>query len=372
MKMKTLTACMLAGAMSAAMIPVIAAQAADKPAAKAPTKSAPFKSPKNIFGQPDLEGTWTNATLTPLERDTKFGAELVMNAKELAAAEGARQDSIAEGNQPTDPKLKVTDLPVDCGGGFRGTNCGYNRGWTDPGDNVMRVHGEPRTSFITSTPNGRIPPLKTGGAAPGRGPAPAPAAGGRPGGARPNPLDNPETRFLAERCLASFGNSAGPVMLPLLYNNNYQINQNKDEVVIDVEMVHDVRHIRLNSTHRTDGVRPWWGDSIGHYDGDTLVVETTNYPRQNAFRGSWENLKVIEKFTRVAKDRVLYQFTVEDPTMWATAWGGEYEFGSSKGQVYEYACHEGNYALEGILAGARAEEADAAKKTASAAPAARP
>jgi hypothetical protein len=315
-----------------------------------------YKVPHNVFGQPDLEGVWTNATVTPLERDNaKFGDRLVMTPQELAARENEEKAYIAEGDKPTDPNLKVTDLPVNCGRGFSGTNCGYNRGWTDPGETVMRVKGEPRTSFITSTPNGRMPAVKAGVRPPQRG----------GGGAGFNVNDNPETKTLAERCLTSFGNSAGPVMLPLLYNNNYQIAQNRDTVAIWVEMVHDVRQIDLRRTaHLPSNIRPWFGDSIGHYEGDTLVVETTNYPRQNAFRGAWEDLKVTERFTRVAKDRVLYQFKVEAPSVWDTAWGGEYEFGTSKGLVYEYACAEGNYALEDMLAGARAEDA-VAQKTAS-------
>jgi hypothetical protein len=121
-------------------------------------------------------------------------------------------------------------------------------------------------------------------------------------------------------------------------------------------MVHDVRIIRLNSKHRTDGVRPWFGDSIGWYEGDTLVVETTNFPRSQGFQGSWENLKVTERFKRVAEDRVLYQFSVEDPATWDKPWGGEYEFGALGGSVYEYACHEGNYAMWNILAGSRQAE----------------
>jgi hypothetical protein len=339
----------------------LAQQALVRPGAgAAPTAEAQknFKPAKNVFGQPDLEGVWTNATVTPLERDVKFGSRLIMTPQELAAREKEEADYIAEGDKPTDPNLKVTDLPVNCGRGFSGTNCGYNRGWTDPGETVMRVRGEPRTSFITSTPNGRIPAPKAGARPAGRGGA---AAGGRP----INVNDNPETKSAAERCLTSFGNSAGPVMLPLLYNNNYQIAQSRDAVAIWVEMVHDVRTIDLRrKEHLPSNIRPWYGDSIGRYEGDTLVVETTNYPRANAFRGAWEDLKVTEKFTRVAKDRILYQFTVEAPSMWDTAWGGEYEFGSAKGLVYEYACHEGNYALEGMLAGARAEEAAAAGKSA--------
>jgi hypothetical protein len=136
-------------------------------------------------------------------------------------------------------------------------------------------------------------------------------------------------------------------------------------------MVHDVRVIRLGGTHLPASMRPWYGDSIGHFEGDTLVVETTNFPAAMNFHGSAENLKVIERFTRVAPGRLLYQFTVVDPTVWDQPWAGEYEFAATKGPVYEYACHEGNYALMDILAGARAEEQDkAAKAAAASAPAA--
>ncbi len=151
-------------------------------------------------------------------------------------------------------------------------------------------------------------------------------------------------------------------MLPLLYNNTYKIVQGKDTVAIEVEMVHDVRIIRLNAVHRSDGLRPWFGDSIGHYEGGTLVVETTNFPPSQPFLGSWKNLKVTERFSRAGADRVLYQFKVEDPSVWTEVWGGEYEFSKAAGMLYEYACHEGNYGLPDILAGARAEEAAAAEK----------
>ena len=146
-------------------------------------------------------------------------------------------------------------------------------------------------------------------------------------------------------------------MLPGLYNNTYQFVQTKDEVAIDVEMVHDVRIVRLNATgHLPASVRPWMGDSIGHWEGDTLVVETTNFHPEQVFRGASEHLKVTERFTRVGKDRLHYAFWVEDPTVFAQPWGGEYEFSRITGQVYEYACHEGNYGLVGILQGARDEE----------------
>jgi hypothetical protein len=320
-------------------------------------------SPKNEYGQPDLQGLWTNATLTPFERPATYGDRLVMTPDEVAKAEGDNAKTTAANNAPTDPKLKVTDLPYDCGGGFKGVDCGYNASWVDPGSTVMRVHGEPRTSLITDPANGRAPP-----------PLPAARAAlmARFAGLRASfgRADNPETRSLGEQCLLSFGNSAGPVMLPLLYNNNYQIVQTKTEVAILVEMVHDVRIVRLGGTHLPSNLRPWLGDSIGHYEGATLVVETTNFPEAQNFRGSSANLKVTERFTRVGPNRILYQFRVEDPTVWAAPWGGEYEFAATKGPIYEYACHEGNYALADILSGARAQDQAAAQGGASAAPAA--
>jgi hypothetical protein len=309
-------------------------------------------APRTTDGRPDLEGTWTNASLTRLERPSEYGNRTVLTPREVSALEKKNQELVALGNKPTDPKATVKDLPADCSGG-RGNNCNYNAAWTDPGTAVMRVHGEPRSSFITFPVNGRIPgytpeAVANGSAARRYGP-PLPAG--------LNQNDNPETRALGERCLTSFGYSAGPVMLPLLYNNTYQIVQSRDAVAIVVEMVHDVRIIRLNAPHRADGLRPWFGDSIGHYEGDTLIVETTNFPQAQQFMGSWENLKVTERFTRTNGDRVLYQFKVEDPSVWLQPWGGEYEFSKAGGMLYEYACHEGNYALADILAGARAEEA---------------
>jgi hypothetical protein len=319
--------------------------------------SGAYKAPVNAYGQPDLEGTWTNATLTVLERPKEYGSRLSMTAEEVAKIEGSSAQLIAADNAPRDPKVKTTDLPHECGLGFSGAGCGYNAAWIDPGTTVMRVNGEPRSSFITDPANGRLPPYKSGVTAPGmeqyahRG-------------------ENPENMALSERCLTSFGYSAGPVMLPLLYNNNYEIAQTKDTVAIVVEMVHDVRMIQIGGKHRTDGLRPWMGDSIGWYEGPTLVVETTNFPRATALYGAWKELKVTERFTRVGPHRILYQFKVQDPTVWDTSWGGEYEFSASKGRVFEYACHEGNYALGDMLAGARADDAAAAaKKTAAAAPA---
>jgi hypothetical protein len=309
-----------------------------------------YKPPLNNYGQPDLEGTWTNATLTVLERPKEYGARLIMTPEEVQKVEGDDAKMYAADAAPRDPKFKTTDLPHECGKGFSGAGCGYNFAWIDPGNNVMRVDGKPRTSFITDPADGRLPPTK-------------------PGVVVENPYlhygENPENQTLAERCLSSFGNSAGPVMLPLLYNNNYEIAQSKDTVAIVVEMVHDVRIIRIGGKHRTDGGRPWMGDSIGWYEGATLVVETTNFPEATALHGAWKELKVTERFTRVAPHRILYKFKVEDATVWDRPWSGEYEFSPSKGRIFEYACHEGNYALAGILAGIRADEsaAERAKAT---------
>ena len=344
---------MMTGKLSAFVVAGVLA-AALTPAATFAASAPAFKVATNAWGQPDIDGTWTNATLTTLARPAAYGNRQVMTPDEVAKVEGEDAAAVKAGNAPTDPKVKTTDLPYACGRGFTGAGCGYNSAWIDPGSTVMRVNGQPVTGFITTTADGKLPPYKAGFKPIGR--------GGYSPAAMQHRADNPETMTLGERCVMSFGSSAGPVMLPLLYNNNYKIVQSKDTVGIWVEMVHDVRLIHLNAQHRTDGLRPWMGDSIGHYEGSSLVVETTNFPRSQNLAGAWENLKITERFTPVANHRMLYQFTVEDPTVWDTAWGGQYEFGRTKGIIYEYACHEGNYALADMLAGARAEEAAALAK----------
>src|SRR5271169_4030475 len=351
MNAKRFTALLAGAAVSALAAPAVFA-------ASAAAAAGAYKAPMNDYGQPDLEGTWSNATLTVLERPKEYGTRQVMTAEEVQKIEGGAAQMFAADAAPRDPKVKTTDLPHECGLGFSGAGCGYNAAWIDPGSTVMRVNGEPRTSFITDPPDGRLPPYKPGVTVPNM-------------YMRAHYGENPENQTLAERCLTSFGYSAGPVMLPLLYNNNYEIAQSKDTVAIVVEMVHDVRIVHIGGKHRTDGERPWMGDSIGWYEGPTLVVETTNFPQETALRGAWKELTVTERFTRLGPHRILHQFKVQDPTVWDTSWSGEYEFSASKGRIFEYACHEGNYALEGILAGARADEAAAAaKKTAAAAPAA--
>jgi hypothetical protein len=199
-------------------------------------------------------------------------------------------------------------------------------------------------------------------------PARKPGAPKAPGFPRDS-YDSYEVRGLGDRCIMGFGRNAGPPMLPNgYYNNSYYIIQTPNEVAIQVELIHDTRIVRLNGQHRTDGVRTYMGDSIGHYEGNTLVVETTNLLENQNFLGAWKNTKVTERFTRVSPTRINYQFQIEDPDIWDKPWGGEYDFYPLKGIVYEYACHEGNYALPAILAGARRAEKEAAAKTSAPAP----
>ena len=173
-------------------------------------------------------------------------------------------------------------------------------------------------------------------------------------GPDPGPRGNPEERGLSERCMF-FPTPAPPVMRPTLYNNNYRITQGEGSVAIWVEMAHDVKVIRIGGEHRNDGVRDWMGDSIGWYEGDTLVVETVDLHPDQFFFNASADVKVTERFTRVADNRLLYRFTIEDPAVWDEPWGGEYEFWAANG-IHEFACHEGNYGMEGILAGGRADE----------------
>jgi hypothetical protein len=315
-----------------------------------------YKPPRNEFGQVDLQGTWNNATITPLERPPQYGDKRAFTAAEAKAIEQKEQEFIERSSKATDASVKVEDLdklPNQCRSGSTGAMCGYNSFWTDMGYGVVQVQGEARTSILTEPANGRMPSL-TPAATKER--QARMAARGRGGN-----FDGPEARSLGERCLMSFGSSAGPPMLPLMYNNNYQIVQTKDHVMILVEMVHDVRVIRLNAEHGPAALKRWMGDSIGRYEGDALIVETINMNPVQTFRGGSAEQKITEKFTRVAPGRIEYEFRIEDPAS-TVPYGGALNFNATKDSVYEYACHEGNYALAGILAGAREEERAAAEK----------
>ena len=322
------------------------------PAADAAKKET-WKLPRTEYGHPDLQGVWTNATITPLERDEKLGSQLVLTREQATAIEQGLEQFIAEADKPTDPSHGIQDLPHECGFGFSGVNCGYNAFWVDPGSKLITLNGEKRSSIIVDPANGRVPPLTPAGQSRRMGMMAAYVR-----------TDGPEQRPLGERCIMSFDSSAGPPMLPLLYNNMYQIVQTRDAVVISIEMVHDTRIVRLDGVRRPTGMRTWMGESVGRWEGDTLVIETTNIRSEQLFHGAGENLKVTERLTRVGPHQIAYRFTIEDPTTFTQPWSGELAFSASSEPMYEYACHEGNYALPGILAGAREQEktATAAKK----------
>ncbi len=315
----------------------------------------PWTTPRTADGQPDLQGNWTNATITPIDRPQ--GAPPVYTEQQVRRMEKGYADRVERLAQPSDPNRTAPPQGGDGSTGAAGNVGGYNNFWIDPGDRVAVVNGEYRSSLIVDPPNGRPPELSDTGKA-------RAAARAEWLRTRGGEYDHPEFRPLAERCLMSFGSNAGPPMLPnYFYNNNYQIVQTKDQILILVEMVHDVRVIRLNATtHPPAHVRTWMGDSIGRWEGDTLVVETTNFHPLQAFRGASETLKVLERFRRVDADTILYTFTIDDPATWTRQWSGEVPFRRSEEPIYEYACHEGNYALSNILSGARAQERETETK----------
>jgi hypothetical protein len=308
-----------------------------------------WQPPRTAWGHPDLQGNWTNATLTPLARPS--GREAVLSPAEVAEIESGQAQLVEDRAAPSDPNRPLPpggDNPVCIDSG---TTC-YNEVYRDPGDKVAVVNGEPRSSLVTFPPDGRVPAFTPQ--------ALQTAARMRESTRQFGEYDHPELRPLAERCIVSFGSSAGPPMLPnYWYNNNYTIVQNADHVMIMAEMVHDVRIIRLGEPQPlAEGVDPWFGDSWGRWEGNTLVVETRNVNPAQALRGLplSESGKIIERFTRVDAATILYEFTIDDPEVYTSMWGGEIPFRALDDLVYEYSCHEGNYALEGVLRGARFQE----------------
>ena len=303
-----------------------------------------FKAPHNRFGAPDLEGIWNNSSITTLERPANLSA-LVMTEAQAADLERRAVARNVAGDAPTDPNAPPPPVGRDPGG--------YNQAFWDQGVKVGRIRGEPRSSWLVEPADGKLPYTAEAREAVRKQYAAVRAA-----------YDNPEERAPAERCIIGYGSTAGPPMLNVGYNNNYQIVQTRDEVVILVEMMHDARIVRMNSRqHLPAAMRPWMGDSVGWYEGDTLVVETTNFNPSESLRisGAFTYLlspdaKVTERFTRVAAKGLVYAFTVDDPKTFTRPWRAEMAMNASPGPIYEYACSEGNYALEGILAGARQDE----------------
>ena len=289
--------------------------------------------PRTPDGHPDLQGIWTNATITPLERPAALANKPTLTDAEAAVLEKAAAKDLAD----VDGK---SEHPLLAAAGSNGTG-GYNILFIDRGNEFARVDGVKRTSLIVDPPDGKVPPITPEGRQRNM------------AALRSSNTDSVKNRPPAERCLVGFGSSTGPPMLPVLYNNNYQIVQTAGRVMILAEMVHDARIVRIGGTHAASNVHQWLGDSIGHWEGDTLVVDTTNFNNQNLFRGSGESLHVIERFTRTDASTILYRATIDDPTTFTRQWTVEFPFVATTGPIYEYACHEGNYALTDILSGAR-------------------
>lgn len=292
-------------------------------------KAKPWTPPRTADGRPDLQGTWDFRTITPLERPSELGDKQVLTDEEVAQVEErAASDRIDRPPRAGDP----------------GT---YNQFWFDRGTKVI---GDRRTSLIVDPPSGRIPPL-----------SPAAQARRAQGGRRDRPA-GPEERNVAERCILGF--NAGPPMEPRAYNNFVQLFQTPDHVVLVNEMVHDARIIPMDG--RPHGkIRQWRGDSRGRWDGDTLVIETVNFHTNTAFserQGSTPAMHLVERFRRIDANTLLYEFTVEDPATWTRPWTASIPMTRSHDLMYEYACHEGNYAMPAMLAGARTEEAGEAQK----------
>jgi hypothetical protein len=291
-----------------------------------------YRPPRAADGHPDLGGLWTSISLTELERPS-WAPALTLTGAQALAFEARRKKEFAS---------------AEDGVGGRASEIGF---WPETGARLARIDGKARSSWIVDPADGRLPYTAEGLA----------AVRGMP--AIVNNASNPETRNASERCLLSGFAGSGPPMLNGPYASLYQFVQTRDAVAIHLESVHDVRVVRLDAkAHLPANVRPWLGDSIGRWEGETLVVETTNFNPGDAYKmpiGVYisPQAKVTERFTRVSPTQLRYDFTVDDPSTFSKAWRAEMVFEATKGPIYEYACHEGNYALPGILAGARHEEA---------------
>jgi hypothetical protein len=338
----------------------VAAQPA-RPAAQAPHAYVP---PRTADGHPDLQGTYDIATLTPLERAA--GTPLVTTKDEAAQLEKRTTDRIERAALPSKGDRSAPPVGGDGSIGAAGNVGGYNNFWIDAGTQYFQIDGQKRMSILIDPPDGRVPALTPQARERVAARVARPTSDAQendPGFEGATAYDDPERRPLGERCLLGFGSTSGPPSLPVLYNNLHQIVQTPDNVMILNEMVHDARVIRIGGKHAPPSVRSWLGDSIGRWDGDTLVVDTTNFSEKTRFRGSSPNLHVVERFSRLDAKTLRYQFTIDDADTWVKPWTGEEAWPVTDDRLFEYACHEANYALGDILRGARLREAELAKKS---------
>ena len=321
------------------------------------------KLPRTADVHPDLQGTYDIASMTPLERAP--GTPLVMTKEEAAELERQRSERVQRLALPSNGDRNAPPVGGDGSTGAAGNVGGYNNFWVDNGTEYYTIDGQKRMSVIVDPANGRVPALT----APARQRAASRVARptsdaqeNDPGFEGPTAYDDMERRPLGERCLLGFGSTSGPPALPVLYNNLHQIVQTRDTVLILNEMVHDARIVRMNAEHLPPAIRKWLGDSVGRWEGDTLVVDTTNFTDKTRFRGSSEHLHVVERFSRIDAKTLRYRFTVEDPATWVSPWSGEEAWPATSDLLFEYACHEGNYALGNILRGARLRERETTQK----------
>jgi hypothetical protein len=336
---------------------VLAALVACSTASLAGAQSRPTYS-RTPDGHPDLQGTYDIATMTPLEREA--GTPLVMTKEEAARLERVRAERVQRLAQPSNGDRNAPPVGGDGSTGAAGNVGGYNNFWVDNGTEYFSIDGQKRMSIIVDPPDGRVPALTPQGrqrAARVARPT-SDASENDPGFEGPTAYDDPERRPLGERCLLGFGSTSGPPSLPVLYNNFHQIVQTPTTIVILNEMVHDARVVRMNAEHLPATVRRWMGDSVGRWDGDTLVIDTTNFTDKTRFRGSSENLHVVERLSRIDAQTLRYRFTVEDAQTWTQPWSGEAVWPLTGERLFEYACHEANYSLGNILRGARLREAE--------------
>jgi hypothetical protein len=374
--------------MALGLLSLTALPAAGQGAGQVTNTAARSDLPRTPDGYPDLQGTYDLATMTPLERwpsDPPFLTK--EQAETLQKAEAERRAKSAGGEEslpPDHPPPRVGGDVVDGALTARAATTStpksffevveavcapvgcYNRSWLNQGSAYTVVAGQYRTSIVVDPSDGRLPPwneatrkrIATARATPSTSTAYERQDNvSQPPGAH----DNPEQRPLSERCILAFGSSSGPPALPVyFFNDLHQIVQTPDSIMILSEMIHDARIVRMNAQHLPQNIRRLMGDSVGYWEGDTLVVDTTNFTDKTHFRGSTENLHVIERFTRVDDKTLLYRFTIEDPDTWDRRWTGEYAWPATDKLIYEYACHEGNYSLGSILRGARRQEAEQA------------